>query len=122
MFPCFSLQEKQAAAVQCRGRPPRGGDPRFGSPTGRTWEWRQGKRRHVCVCVCVVPGPGGALRRGNKANRDVCVLSPDEVLRGAREGERLLPSKEGTRGEELKNHSEPTRRGALDQKGGWQPS
>ena len=61
----------------------------------------------VCVCVCVCGSrTSRGLEKGDKANGDVCVLGPGEVLRGAREGERLLPSKEDARGEELKNHSE----------------
>lgn len=73
---------------------PGGGDPLFGSPTGRTWEWRQGKRRCVCVCVCGSRTRRGLEKGGQGKRRRVCVPGPGEVLRGAREGERLLPSKE----------------------------
>lgn len=62
----------------------------------------------VCVCVCGSRSRRGLEKGGQGKRRRVCVPGPGEVLRGAREGERLLPSKEDARGEELKNHSEPT--------------
>ena len=38
----------------------------------------------------------------------MCVPGPGEGLRVAKEGERLLISKEDARGEVLRSHSEPT--------------
>ena len=62
----------------------------------------------VCVCVCCSRTRGGLEMVGQGKQRRVCVPGPGEVLRGAREGERLLISKEDARGEALRSHSEPT--------------